>query len=150
MKKSIVFAAVIAMVASISALPAAANSPTTTATTSSTVNVTLRLSVGEPAVSPQYKACGVTVSAGADGSAVLQAAKNSGCISSYQTTTYPGNGTFVDCLDGICGAVVTYWRMTENGALTTFGVDGFQANAGDVLGFSYTQWATCVAEPSLC
>lgn len=143
MKKSIVFAAVITMVAMFTAVPATAK-PKTTFTTSSTVSVTLRISVGEPTASPQYKACGVTVAAGDDGVDVLEAAKVSGCISGY-TVTPSTFGNYVSCIDGVCEAVATYWRMTENGSLTSYGVDDFQANAGDVLGFSYTQWATCIA-----
>ena len=149
MKKSIVFAAVITMVALFTAVPATAK-PKTASTTSSTVSVTLRLSVAEPFASPTIKTCPVSVDAGADGIAVLEAAKTSTCITSYETTTYTGIGTFVDCIDEICGAAVTYWRMTDNGALTDYGVDGFQAAAGDVLGFSYTQWVTCLADQSLC
>lgn len=143
MKKSIVFAAVITMVAMMGAVPAGAKTKSFS-TTSSNVSVTLRLSVGEPTVSPQYKSCGVTVTAGANGVAVLLAAKNSGCISGY-TVTPSTFGNYVSCIDGICETLATYWRMTENGTLTGYGVDGFSANAGDVLGFSHTQWATCLA-----
>ena len=143
MKKSIVFAAVITMVAMFTAVPATAK-PKTTFTTSSTVSVTLRISVGEPTVSPQYKSCGVTVVAGDDGVDVLEAAKVSGCISGY-TVTPSTYGNYVSCIDGICETPATYWRMTENGSLTSYGVDGFSAAAGDVLGFSHTEWATCLA-----
>lgn len=147
MKKSIVFAAVITMVAMFTAVPATAK-PKTTFTTSSTVSVTLRLSVAEPFASPQIKTCSVSVDAGADGVAVLAAATPS-CISGY-TAPSTSYGRYVSCIDGICEAVVTYWRMTKNGSLTSYGVDDFSAAAGDVLGFSYTEWPTCISDQSLC
>lgn len=148
MKKSIVFAAVIAMVAMFTAVPATAK-PKTTFTTSSTVSVTLRLSVAEPFASPTIKTCSVSVDAGADGIAVLDAAEASDCISDYEAPVISG-GHYVSCIDGICEAVVTYWRMTENGSLTSYGVDDFSAAANDVLGFSYTEWPSCIVEQSLC
>jgi hypothetical protein len=146
MKKSIVFAAVIAMVALFTAVPVTAKPKTSTA--SSNVSVTLRLSVAEPFASPQIKSCTVSVAAGADGIAVLEAAKPN-CISGY-TAPSTTQGHYVSCIDGICEAVATYWRMTENGSLTSYGVDDFSANANDVLGFSYTEWPTCIVEQSLC
>lgn len=147
MKKSIVFAAVITMVAMMGAVPAGAKTKSFS-TTSGNVSVTLRLSVAEPFASPQIKSCTVSVAAGADGVAVLSAATPS-CISGYTAPSTP-YGRYVSCIDGICEAAVTYWRMTENGSLTGYGVDDFSANAGDVLGFSYTEWPTCIAVQSLC
>lgn len=148
MKKSIVFAAVITMVAMFTAVPATAK-PKTASTTSSTVSVTLRLSVAEPFASPTIKTCSVSVDAGADGIAVLDAAEASDCISGYDAPP-TSEGHFVDCIDDICSAVVTYWRMTVNGTLTSYGVDDFSAASGDTLGFSYTEWPTCIVEQSLC
>lgn len=132
MRRALVFAIVMTMTALFSAVPAQA----------STVNVTLRLSVAEPIASPQVKSCSVTVDAGADGLDVLEAAKDAYCILSYKAQP-TSLGNFVDCINEICSAVVTYWRMTENGAMTSYGVDDFSAAEGDVLGFSYTTWLTC-------
>jgi hypothetical protein len=142
MKRSIVFAAVVMMVAMFTAVPATAKAKSAS-TTSSTVSVTLRISVGEPHASQQYKSCGVSVTTGANGVAVLLAAKNAGCISGY-TVTPSTYGNYVSCIDNICETPATYWRMTENGSLTSYGVDGFVAAAGDVLGFSHAEWVTCV------
>ena len=135
-------------VALLATIPAQAK-PKTLSTTSSTVPVTLRLSAAEPVASVHYKTCAVSVASGADGLDVLQAATTSGCISGYETQNF-GFGEFVTCIDGICGTDATYWRMTENGTYTTYGVSDFSADSGDELGFSYTQWATCLADGSLC
>lgn len=104
------------------------------------VTVSLALSAGRHA--PTGSACTLTVPAGADGIAVLDAAVARACITSYQTVTYPGFGTFVTCVDSVCGqsgtgTVGTYWNMYENGVSTGYGVDGFTADAGDELGFAY-------------
>lgn len=148
MNKRVTFALVLAVVALAAAMPAQAKQPKSAATFS-TVAVTLRLSAAEPVASVPYKDCTVSVASGADGLAVLDAATTAGCISGYETADF-GWGEFVNCIDGVCGTDATYWRMTENGAYTLYGVSDFVADAGDELGFSYTQWATCVAEPSLC
>lgn len=148
MNKRITLAIALALVALTAAMPAQAKQNKVTSTTSP-VPVTLRLSAAEPVVSVPYKTCAVSVANGADGLAVLAAATTAGCISGYETADF-GWGEFVNCIDGVCGTDATYWRMTENGAYTVYGVSDFVADAGDELGFSYTQWATCLAEPSLC
>lgn len=108
-----------------------------------TVNVQLAIGavVGLPA-----GLCNLQVPAGADGLAVLDAGIANDCIESYKTTTYD-SGAFVDCINDICGApaeaaYITYWGMFENGVATWYGVSDFTAEEGDVLGFSYTTWAT--------
>lgn len=148
MNKRITLAIAIAVLAATAALPAQAKQ-TKFVSTTSTVPVTLRLSAAEPVASVPYKSCSVNVASGANGLAVLQAATSAGCISSYETADF-GWGEFVNCIDGVCGTDATYWRMTENSVYTVYGVSDFVADAGDELGFSYTQWATCLAEPSLC
>lgn len=82
--------------------------------------------------------CPVSVPAGSNGIKVLQAAKAKACIVSYKITTYPGLGSFVQCINGICGTCATYWGMFENGKYTSYGVDGFKSNWGDRLTFTYT------------
>lgn len=109
----------------------------------SSVAVTLKVTYGKPnLVSATGAECAVTVPAGSNGITVLQEAVAKGCISSYQTTTY-GNGNFVSCIDYVCGAVATYWAMRENGTYTSYGVDGFTAEPGDVLWFAYEEFVTC-------
>lgn len=112
--------------------------------------VTLEVSAANHAA--VVKSCPVTVSDGANGIAVLNAAKASGCISGYTTRTFPGIGRYVACIDGICQATdgvapetdgfATYWEMRENGSFTSYGIDGFTADAGDRLTLTYTNFAT--------
>ena len=117
------------------------------------VTVSLALSAGRYA--PTGAACAVTVAAGDNGIAVLDAAKAKGCIVSYETVTYPGFGTFVTCIDAVCGSAVTggtgtYWNMYENAVSTAYGVDGFVADAGDELGFAYKAYCfAAVCPPDL-
>lgn len=115
----------------------------------SDVEVTLDLSALQPLATVPYQDCVVQVSPDADGIAVLEAAKDASCIDGYETDDF-GFGEFVRCIDGICGTDATYWRMTLNGAYTLYGVSDYQASDDDVLGFSYTQWATCLVDGSLC
>lgn len=105
-----------------------------------TVTVTFALSAGRYA--PTGAACPVVVDSGANGIAVLEAARARACIVSYATVTYPDFGTFVTCIDEVCGngtagVAGTYWNMYENGVSTAYGVDGFTAGPGDELGFAY-------------
>lgn len=103
--------------------------------------------------------CDVLVPAGANGRVVLAEAVAIGCIDSYEIREYSFGG-FVTCINGLCGIdaptsvalgfdwPISYWAMSENGQPTTYGVDGFEANAGDVLQFSYTAvpwWALPLA-----
>ena len=91
-------------------------------------------------------ACPVTVSEGADGASVLNAAVASGCIASYALESFAGLGNFVNCIDAVCSgpdpkkAGCWFWGMLENGLLTDYGVDGFRAAEGDVLSFAYVPW----------
>lgn len=116
------------------------------------VTVSLALSAGTYA--PTGAACTVSVPAGADGIAVLDAAVAKACIVSYDTVTFSGFGTFVQCIDEVCGnagtgTVGTYWNMYENGVSTAYGVDGFSADNGDELGFSYRAFCFVSGCPAL-
>jgi hypothetical protein len=108
----------------------------------STTTVTFGLSAG--AYAPTGAACPLTVPAGADGVAVLDAAVAAHCITSYHTVSFGSLGRFVDCIDDVCGealgAAGTYWGMYENGAATAYGVDGFTADSGDELVFAYSAY----------
>lgn len=109
-----------------------------------TVRVTLVVSFAEPASTVVWDTCPVDVAEGADGVEVLDAADQSGCIDSYEAREFPGLGRYIACINGVCDTPATYWRMTENGKMTDYGVDAFEANAGDQLGFSYTTWLSCL------
>ena len=120
----------------VTALPAHAN------------DVTVTFGVSAGTYVPTSAACPLTVAAGANGVDVLEAAVAKGCITSYQTVAFEF-GTFVSCIDDVCGQTVaappvasagTYWNMYENGVSTWYGVDGFSAEDGDELAFAYTGW----------
>ena len=110
---------------------------------SGTVNVQLALGAATTPVTGA--ACTLQVPAGANGLTVLDAAVAKKCIASYKASDF-GFGHFVECINEVCGApaeamYATYWSMYENGAVTwDYGVDGFSAQEGDVLGFSYVSW----------
>lgn len=111
------------------------------ASPASAAQVTVRFGLSVGAYAPTGAACPVKVPAGANGVTVLKAAKAKHCILSYQLQSYPGLGRFVRCINGLCGIdrpiFLTYWAMYENGGYTPYGVDGFRANAGDELVFTY-------------
>lgn len=114
-----------------------------------TVQVTLDVSALEPIAHVEYANCKVAVAQDANGIAVLAAAKSAGCIDSYQITT-TSFGPYVSCIDDICDGAATYWRMSVNGSYSAYGVADFKATASKVLGFSYTQWVTCLADSAAC
>jgi hypothetical protein len=105
--------------------------------------VTVRFGISVGAPTPLSAFCPVRVPAGADGLAVLDAARARRCILSYRAEYYPGLGHYIRCIDGICAidrpVFLAYWAMFENGRYTSYGVDGFRANAGDRLVFVYTR-----------
>lgn len=108
----------------------------------STVTVNFGVSAGRHL--PTGVACPVSVPAGANGIAVLNAAVAKRCIESYRTVSYPF-GVFVDCINRICGApaeafYLTYWNMYENGVSTSYGVSQFVAHQNDELVFAYATW----------
>ena len=123
-------------------LAVAATALAALATPAHAADVTVQFSVTVGAYAPTGAACTLTVPAGADGLAVLNAAVARACITSYDTQTFPGFGTFVTCINNVCGqpgngTIGTYWNMYENGVSTSYGVDGFTSNAGDELAFAY-------------
>ncbi len=97
--------------------------------------------------------CTVTVPAGSDGLAVLDAAKTSGCIASYTAVYYPEyNDSFIDCINDRCTESVPpfrAWTMRENCVLTSYGAQGYSADHGDELSFTYETIATFFA-PAIC
>ena len=110
-----------------------------------TVTVDLQLSALTLNQAGAHTICPVQVAAGANGLAVLDAAKAAGCIVSY-TTAF--GGAFVDCINEVCSQYLaasvagartagTYWAMYLNGGYTTFGVADYTASNGDALLFDY-------------
>lgn len=112
------------------------------------VGATLRVSMWTYANTT--KLCPVTVADGADGVAVLDAAVGTNCIQSYRLKTYTF-GRYLECIDGTCGQPeqfnILYWAMRENGVCTDYGVDGFVANPGDTLSFTYSAFAVVDCSP---
>lgn len=107
--------------------------------------VTVTLAVSTHAYPVKDLSCPVSVAHGSNGIALLDAAKSAGCISSYSTITYPGFGTFISCINQRCGdeaenLYLRYWAMRENCAYTSYGVDGFRADPGDELSFTFEPW----------
>ena len=139
--KGFLLAASVALAAVFASMPAHAAVP-----------VHLKVSIGEPLISAAVIAdCSVSVALGADGIAILNAAKASGCISSYEVKSFSGLGHFVSCVDGVCqttnlgspdsaDGLAAYWRYTKNGAFADVGIDGFNAKSGDTLGLSYSNF----------
>lgn len=128
----------------LSAMLLAALAPAAGATDSVTVHFRVDVHGAAPLAE-----CDVIVPAGANGRAVLEQAKRDGCIESYTVREYAFGGA-VRCIDDLCWVCTppvgaaglgefcgAYWLMYENGALPDYGIDGFVANDGDSLQFSY-------------
>lgn len=110
------------------------------------VSVTLKVSKAHYSIG---ETCQVSVTEGSNGVAVLAAAVSTGCIDSYKAVSHPTFGTYISCIDGLCDVPGTYWAMRENCTYTDYGVDGFYANAGDELSFTYESWGHFVL-PAPC
>lgn len=109
------------------------------------VAVHFQVSVGTaapPAV--PISECSVSVPAGADGVAVLDAAEREGCIDSYQGSNDPQFGFFLECVNGICGTPATYWAFYENNTLSNTGLSFYEAQSGDEVEVSYQTWLPCL------
>lgn len=99
-----------------------------------------------PGPAPGTAECDVTVPAGADGGAVLDRAVETGCIASWDFTTFSGQ-RFVTSIDrwrapgltclafevGVCD----WWQYHVNGETAGFGVDGYSAEDGDTNRWVY-------------
>ena len=109
--------------------------------------VSVRFGVSAATYTPTDRACTVSVPSGANGVAVLNAAKAKHCIVSYKLQSFPGLGHYVQCIDGLCAApasalFLTYWAMYVNGVCSSYGIDHFSASPGKRLTFAYTTWVT--------
>lgn len=118
------------------------------------VNVTLKVAEGSYYLNKVT--CPVTVLESADGVAVLEAAKASGCISSYELVHF-SFGAFVNCIDGVCTdpppTYLRYWAMRDYGPEiysggphrcdpTSYGVSDYQAFEGGQLSFTFETFVT--------
>ncbi len=118
-------------------------------------SATVRFGLSAGTYAPTGIACEIVVEAGVNGITVLETAKASNCIESYETVTFPGIGTYVTCINRVCSQVLTashgsYWNMYENGVSTAYGVDGFVADDGDELVFAYKAYCfDAVCPPDL-
>lgn len=92
--------------------------------------------------------CDVTVPTGANGIAVLSAAKATGCIDGYTTRNHPQFGVQVTCIEQVCQAPdealnLTYWGIYLGDDYASTGVSGLSfPRDGRDLGFRYETWAT--------
>lgn len=99
--------------------------------------------------------CTVNVPAGADGFAVLEAARVAGCADGY---TFVGG--FLDCVDGagakpnLCTAcpppylACAYWALWVDGKYADEGLAGFSAGENRDLGVAFELWpATMIPAP---
>ena len=116
-------------------------------------NVSVQLALGAGHYAPTGAACAVSVPSGADGVAVLDAAVAQKCIISYHTVQF-GSGTFVDCINEVCGDAatgffLTYWALYWDGVAAPAGVDAFRAGTQGELGFSYVTWLNCALPPEV-
>lgn len=92
--------------------------------------------------------CQLTLPAGADGVAVLDAAVAAGCIDGYTLTPF-GNDVFLECVDGagpkpeICTVcpppflACAYWALYYDGFYASEGLRGFHAGEERELGLSF-------------
>lgn len=104
------------------------------------VTVTLQIDLVHRAT-PSYKECDVTLPAGSTVGALLDQAAADGCISSWESSSFPGFGRYVTCLDGLCEQIVTYWAFYVNGHYASAGIDDTPVTAGSTYTFVYEQWA---------
>lgn len=109
----------------------------------STDSVTLQVTLGHHAL-PAAKECALAIPTPTDGAAVLEAAIAAGCISSYETASFPGFGRYVTCIDGLCEQTGTFWGYYVNEAFSDGGIDDTNGaatiHAGDVVEFVYSDW----------
>lgn len=108
------------------------------------VTVTLDIRAGRIGSTPVIT-CPVVVPALSNGGTVLARAVATGCILEYTLAPYGGLGHKVVSIDHVREVPdeamnAAYWAMTRNGSYTAYGIDLYQAAAGDRLGFTYTTW----------
>ena len=93
--------------------------------------------------------CSLSVPPGADGVDVLDAARDAGCIESYETQDFPEFGAFVSCINRVCAQFVptpaasagTYWAFYVDGVASQTGVSFYEASEGSEVLFAYEAFA---------
>jgi hypothetical protein len=100
--------------------------------------VTVTLQVGTYA--GNHRDCAVTVPAGSNVGDVLDQAVEDGCLLSWSSQEFPGYGRYVDCIDYVCGALLTYWAFYVDGGYANFGIDATIVEPGATYGFRYEQF----------
>ena len=111
-------------------------------------DVTVNFGLSAGTYLPTGALCPVSVPAGSDGVAVLDAAVDAGCIVSYQTESF-GFGDFVSCINEICGlfqetpaaSVGTYWGFYVDGEAALYGVNDYVSANGSEVVFTYEPFA---------
>ena len=86
-------------------------------------------------------ACEVAVPEGSNGIAVLDAAVQAGCITSYETAEFEGFGRYITCVDGLCqvaGGLVAYWALFFDDEFAQTGIEGFEAAVGREIELTFT------------
>lgn len=104
-----------------------------------TVVATLVVDLVHPTL-PDQRSCDVVVPAGSNVGDLLDAAVDQGCLSSWESSSFPGFGRYVTCIDGICEQVVTFWAFRVDGAFSNSGIDATPVLAGSSYQFTYEQW----------
>lgn len=107
------------------------------------VTATLFVNAGHPAA-PGWRDCAVSVPAGANVGALLDAAVAQGCLLSWGADSYPGYGRYVTCIDEVCGQLPTYWAFYVDGAYSGTGIDDTAVSPGSTYEFTYEQWVVPV------
>lgn len=114
-------------------------------------DVTVLLKVSAGTYLAPGEVCPVHVAAGSDGNVVLDAAVKAGCITSWSGTRY-SFGTFLDCVDGLCGHNAgeaaaplqdsdgTYWETSYGTHTASCALECYQATDLDVFGVTYQDW----------
>jgi hypothetical protein len=109
----------------------------------STVSVVLRVRLGYSdrstlgAIGRTTNECKVKVSRGANGIAVLKAAKRTGCIDSYELS-HDNGATGVRCVNGTCQMFwLARWYIYFAGLGPYGTLERFRASSGSNLEFNY-------------
>lgn len=114
------------------------------------MTVTLEITAGHHLL-PALKSCTVSIPQGADTGAVLDAGVASGCLDSWQASSFGGFGRFVECIDDVCSETTpvegTFWAFYVNEVAAPVGIDSYFPGEGDVIDFTYTDWYTGIVLP---
>lgn len=134
--------------AALAALAFAATVAPVGASQDNLVTVTLEVDGTKDRLNGFTATCDVTVPAGADGSVVLDAAVAKGCLDSWTFDNH-GYGRYVtsinevrDLTPAFCLGPCFFWHIAVDGESAQVGIDGYVANQGSTLAFTYETRAT--------